>query len=396
MKALALVLAGGEGNRLGVLTDNRAKPAMPFAGVYRLIDFPMSNCLHSGLADVWIAQQYQPHSLNDHISNGRPWDLDKTYGGLRLLPPHQGGKEGGWHQGNADAIFRNRSFIAAADPDVLIVLSADHVYKLDYSSVVSHHLERGAAATLVTTKVPLEEASNFGTVEADGDGNVTDFEYKPDSPRFDLVTTEVFVFSTEKLLADLEDLAGEDEDEPLEDFGDELLSRMVSDGAVVEYRLDGYWRDLGQISSYWSAHMDLFSERPPLDLDDPDWPVLTLGAQRPPAHVHEKARNANSLLSPGCVVRGEIRCSVIGPGVVVEEGAVVNHSVVLDEVRISAGATVDHAIIDAGARIGERASVGTSSRASKVGDEDIAVVGGDCDVEAGATVGAGEQLPGSE
>ena len=249
---------------------------MPFAGVYRLIDFPMSNCLHSGLSDVWIAQQYRPHSLNDHISNGRPWDLDKTYGGLRLLPPHQGGKEGGWHQGNADAIFRNRSFIAAADPDVLIVLSADHVYKLDYSSVVSHHLEKGAAATLVTTKVPLEEASNFGTVEAD-DGNVTDFEYKPDSPRFDLATTEVFVFSTGKLLADLEDLAGEDEDEPLEDFGDELLPRMVSDGDVVEYRLDGYWRDLGKISSYWSAHMDLFSDPPPLDLDDPDWPILTLG-----------------------------------------------------------------------------------------------------------------------
>jgi glucose-1-phosphate adenylyltransferase len=396
MRALAFVLAGGEGNRLEVLTEDRAKPAMPFAGVYRLIDFPLSNCMHSGISDVWVAQQYEPHSLNDHIANGRPWDLDKTHGGLRILAPHKGDdEEAGWHQGNADALFRSKSFIEEADPDQVVVLSSDQVYKLDYSKVIARHVDSEGEATLVTTRVAKREASRFGVVVAGDDDRVTGYEYKPERPQSELATTEVFVFSAEPLLRALEELADHgDPDDGLGDLGDRLLPDMVARGTVFAYRLECYWRDVGTIASYWGAHMDLLSEEPRLDLDDPEWPILTLAPQRPPAHIFESASNANSLVSPGSEIHGTVVNSVLGPGVVVESGATVRDSIVLHDVAIAAGATIESAIIDEGARVGRDAVVGKTRKGSRSdpSDDDIAVVGSRARIGQGRKIPAGKRL----
>ena len=381
-KVLALVLAGGAGGRLDGLTEERAKPAMPFAGVYRLIDFALSNCMHSGLSDVWVLQQYQPRALSEHLANGRPWDLDRTYGGLRVLHPHQGrgGDEGrqGWYRGNADAIYRSATEIREFDPDLVLVLSADHVYKLDYRDVIAAHLDHDADVTMVTTRVPLAEAGRFGTVVADDRGRVTGFAYKPERPESDLATTEVFVYNARVLLNTLDALAAEaggqgdaeGEESPLKDFGHALVPRLVEGGRAYAYRFDGYWRDVGTVESYWQAHLDLLADRPELALDDPDWPILTLGAQRLPARITASARIEQSLISPGCTIRGRVVCSVLGPGVVVEEGATVRDSVVLHDTVIGPRATVDRAIVDMRASVEEGARVG--ARGAEGG---IAIIG---------------------
>ena len=370
-KVLALILAGGEGGRLDVLTQERAKPAMPFAGVYRLIDFALSNCTHSGISDVWVLQQYQPHALTEHLANGRPWDLDRTSGGLRVLQPYLGRSESGWYKGNADAIYRNKTEIERFDPDLLLVLSADHVYRLDYGDVVATHLEREAAATLVTTRVPIDDASRFGTVEVDDAGRVTEFAYKPEHPAGDLVTTEVFVYDARVLLQTLEDLAPEDIDEEndssLSDFGDELLPRLVRDGQTHEHRLEGYWRDVGTVESYWDAHMQLLEHEPPIRLDDPEWPILTRATHRPPAWIASSARVEGSLVSPGCIVRGRVERSVLAPGTVVEEGAEVVATVVLDDVLVERGARVERAVVDAGATIRADAAIGDRDGIALIG-----------------------------
>lgn len=389
-KVLALILAGGEGGRLEVLTRRRAKPATPFAGIYRLIDFPLSNCLHSGLSDVWVIEQYELHSLNEHLSNGRPWDLDRTYGGLLVLPPNQRKhgeeEEGGFAQGNADAIYRQRSLIREFDPDVLLVLSADHVYKLDYRDLLDRHRERRADLTLVSTRVPREEAGRFGVVEADGEGRVTGFEYKPGEPKSDLVTTEIFAYDARKLLDTLDRLAEEGgEEEPLKDFGDKLLPRLVEEGRGHEMRHEGYWKDVGTVGSYWQAHQDLLAPEPPLEIDDPDWPILTTGVQLLPARVEEGARIADSLIAPGCRVAGRVERSVLAPGVVVEAGAEVRGSILLHGTVIRAGARVERAILDSGVEVGEGAAVGG-------GEGDLAMVGMRVKIPAKARIEPGARL----
>jgi glucose-1-phosphate adenylyltransferase len=388
-KVLALVLAGGEGGRLDVLTDERAKPALPYAGVYRLIDFALSNCRHSGVTDVWVLQQYQPSALTEHLANGRPWDLDRTYGGLRVVHPYLGREESGWYGGNADAIFRNKEDIAAFGADLLLVLSADHVYTLDYSRVIARHAEHGAQATLVTTRVPREEAGRFGVVGVGDGGKVASYADKPDEPESDLVTTEVFVFDAPRLLEALEELADDDADSGLEDLGDELLPRLARDGEAYEHRLDGYWRDVGTVDSYWEGHMELLAPDPPLDLDDPRWPILTWATQRPPARIAGSARVQESLVSPGCAVAGSVVRSVLSPGVDVEERATVRDSVVLEGTTIRAGAVIERTIVDAEVEIGERARVGDAGG-------EITLVGRRAHVAAGGVVEPGARVaPGS-
>jgi glucose-1-phosphate adenylyltransferase len=357
-RVLAVVLAGGEGSRLGPLTDERAKPALPFAGIYRLIDFPLSNCLHSGIGDVWVIQQYEPHELTKQLANGRPWDLDRTRGGLRILHPYLGDSESGWYEGNADAIYSNRQVIADQDPDVLLVLSADHVYKLDYSDVVAHHLDSGAAVTMVTTSVAKEEASRYGVVRVDGDKRITEFEYKPDAPGSDVITTEVFAYEARSLLRTLDELAEEGDGSSIRDFGHELLPRLVDEGAARAFELDGYWRDVGTIDSYWEAHMELLADEPPLTLDDPAWPILTTGLQRPPARIEGSATIDGCLVAGGAYVRGTVARSVIGPGAVVEEGAEVRDAVLLHDSYVGARARVTRAIVDEEANVGEGTVVG--------------------------------------
>lgn len=366
-KVLSVVLAGGEGGRLKPLTDERAKPALPFGGIYRLIDFPLSNCVHSGIGDVWIVQQYEPHELARQLANGRPWDLDRTYGGLQILHPYLGDSESGWYEGNADALYENREALRAFGADVLLVLSADHVYKLDYGDVVAHHLDAGASVTMVTTRVPREDAGRYGVVQVAADGAVTGFEYKPDQPSSDTVTTEVFAYDSKKLLATLDELASSRGDSGLQDFGHELLPRLVEEGKASAWDLDGYWRDVGTVDSYWLAHMELLDAEPSLRLDDPAWPILTTGLQRPPARIEASARIDASLIAAGAVVRGTIERSVIGPGVIIEEGATVREAVLFHDCRVASGATVARAIVDARVRVADRSEVG--------GDGDITVVG---------------------
>lgn len=397
---LALVMAGGAGGRLGPLTEVRAKPAMPVAASYRLIDIPLSNCVHSGISDVWVIEQFQPQTLNDQLANGRPWDLDRTYGGLRIMPPHIGTAEGGWHRGNADAIFRNRRFIREFAPEIVVVLSADHVYTLDYRQVVAAHRERPADVTVVTTRRPIQQASRHGVVVADEQGKITAFASKPEQPPSDVVATEVFVYSAGPLLDLIDELAAarqaeEGEEAALHDFGDELLPVLVDRGRAYAYPLDGFWRDVGTVSSYWRCHMDLLAPEPPIALDDPAWPIRTVGIQRMPARIGESARIAASMVAPGGWVHGEVERSVLGPGVIVEVGAAVRESVIFEDTVIRAGAIVERAIVDSRVDVGPGARVGAAGAETEEGealDRELVVVGQGVRIAASARVQPGERL----
>lgn len=383
-RILVVVLAGGAGGRLELLTENRAKPAVPYGGMYRLIDFSLSNCLRAGIADVWVLQQYNPGSLSDHLANGRPWDLDRSTGGLLVLHPHQGDERGGWHEGTADALWRQAPLIREFGPDALVVVSADAVYKLDYREVVDGHVASSADVTMVTTKVAASDASRYGVVQVD-DGAITDYAYKPDEPAGDLVTNEVFVFTPDTVLDLLDELAEQVGEDGLEDLGDHLLPHLVEAGKAREHRFTDYWRDIGTIESYWESHMDLLGDEPPIDLDEPGWRIQTQGGRSAAAGLAGTADVGNALLSPGCHIAGSVHDSVIGPDVRVEAGASVRKSVLLTAVTVRAGASITRAIVDddvevcAGVRIG--------------GDGDIALVGGEGTVPAGTVVQAGGRWP---
>lgn len=350
---LAVILAGGTGGRLGALTDRKAKPVVPVGGTYRLIDIPLSNLHHSHISDVWVVEQYQPKSINDHLANGRPWDLDRTNGGLRVLPPFQGEHGEGFAAGNADGLYRQAEFIREFDPDLVLVLSSDHLYQLDYREVVRTHQDAGAVLTMVTTRFD-GDASQHGVVEVE-DGLVTGFEYKPEKPRTDIVAAEIFLYSADALidtLVELYERHGE-----LEDYGDQLIPHLVEHATVAEHRLDSYWLDLGTPENYHRAHMELLAGSG-LPFDDPDWPILSASPRRLPAYIADSARVGGSLVSPGSQIAGSVSNSVIGPDVVIEGGAVVEHSVVLDRARISAGAVVRSALVDTGAVVPGDAEIG--------------------------------------
>jgi glucose-1-phosphate adenylyltransferase len=383
-RVLVLVLAGGAGGRLELLTERRAKPAVPFAGVYRLIDFPLSNCEHSQIADVWVSIQQHPTSLADHLANGRPWDLDRTTGGLMTLPPFQGTERGGWNTGTANSLWRQADLIRQHGADALVVVSSDAVYKLDYREVAEAHLESGAEVTMVTTEVAADDASRYGIVEVDGD-RVTGYAYKPDEPATTTATNEVFVFSPGPTLDRLEQLQSEVGEDDLEDLGTHLLPAQTRDGLARAYPLEGYWRDVGTVPSYWEAHRDFLSADPPIDLDEPAWPVHTRGGRRSAARVLDDGQIENSLLSGGTRVSGNVRGSVLSPGVVVEAGATVLDSVLLPGVRVRAGATVTRAVVDDGVDVGRGCSVG--------GDGDITLLGRRAQLAEGTEVPAGARYP---
>jgi glucose-1-phosphate adenylyltransferase len=347
IRTLVIVLAGGAGGRLELLTRDRAKPAVPYAGTHRLIDFPLSNCHNAGLADVWIAQQHNAISLSDHVSNGRPWDLDRSVGGLLVLQPRLGASDReGFQRGTADALWRNAALIREFEPEALVVVSADAVYVQDYGALVEEHMSGDAAVTIVTTEVAPEDADRYGVVSV-RDGKVVDYAYKPDEPDGNLVANEVFVFRPDPLLEALEALADEEGEDELEDLGDGVLPRLVEDGGARESRFEGYWRDVGTVDAYWESHQDLLGDPSPVDLDDPDWPVLThavlLGA---PARVIDGAAVEQSLVAPAARVAGEVSRSVIGRGAVVEPGAVVRESVLLPGAVVRSGARVVRAVLD--------------------------------------------------
>jgi glucose-1-phosphate adenylyltransferase len=386
-RALVLILAGGAGGRLELLTRERAKPAVPFAGTHRLIDFGLSNCANSGLEDVWVSQQFNPVSLSDHLANGRPWDLDRTRGGLLLLSPRLGHDDRtGFLQGTADALWRHAPLVREFGPDALVVLSADAVYRQDYGALVEEHLEAGADVTMVTTRVDPDDADRYGVVGVE-DGRVVRYAYKPDEPEGDLVTNEVFVFRPDPLLDLLEELGEDAGEDGLQDLGHELLPRLVDAGGAREHRFDAYWRDVGTVPAYWEAHQDMLGDDPPLDLDDPEWPFLTQAtSHRAPARVGASAAVTQSLLSPGARVGGTVERSVVGRGACVEPGAVVRDSVLLPGAIVRAGATVERAVVDSGVRVLDGARVGGAGG-------EIALVGLEAEVGADDDVGPGARFP---
>ncbi|MEH0110999.1 glucose-1-phosphate adenylyltransferase family protein [Tersicoccus sp. MR15.9] len=391
---LAVLLAGGAGGRMGPLTAEKAKPALPFAGSYHLIDVPLSNLVHSGITDVWVIEQFQPHYLNEHVANGRPWDLDRTHGGLRLLPPFQGDDGEGFAQGNADALYRQAELIRELDPDLVLTLSADHLYRLDYRDVVDTHLAAGADLTMVTTQLS-GDVSRFSVVQTE-DGRVTDFAYKPDEPASRLVGTEVFLYDADALLDTLAMLL--ERDGKLEDYGDALVPHLVEHGTVVEHRLETYWRDVGTIESYWEAHQELLRGTG-FDVADAAWPIYTAQPQTRPAFIAADASVSNSLVSPGAEIHGMVIDSVIGPRVNVAAGATVRASVLMDGVRVAEDATVTKALVDIDTRIGAGAEVGVGASEDHTlssdgdGDADITVLGDHYEVRARRTIQAGAQFP---
>lgn len=362
---------------MGVLTSDRAKPALPFAGHYQLIDIALSNIANSGITDVWVSVQYRATSLARHVAGGRPWDLDRTHGGLQWLPPQQrrDDREGGFAGGNADDLLLSSQDIKAFDADAVIVLSADHVFALDLSEVVAGHLARGSACTVVTTEVTRRQAAAKAVVSAGRDGRVTRVDYKPDDPATTTIATEIFVYDPAALIAALQALHAASPEDGLGDFGERLLPRLVAGGRVHTHAMAGYWRDLGTPSDYLAAHRDLVRGRLSL-LSDPQWPIQSVFPELPPARIRAGAVVEDSVLSAGCDIRGTVRGSVLGPGVTVAPGAVVEDSVIFARSRIGADAHVRTAIVDAHVRVGRGAVVGT--RADGPGalkDEQVTLVG---------------------
>jgi glucose-1-phosphate adenylyltransferase len=351
-RTMALILAGGEGERLSILSSVRAKPAVPFGGKYRIIDFTLSNCVNSDIDDVFVLTQYNPRSLNDHIGLGRPWDLDRNNGGVRLLQPYiSRGRVAEWYRGTADAVLRNFSVIEQSDADTILVLAGDHIYKMDYQPFVQAHRRHRADVTLAVRRVPLADASRMGILAIDDADRVTEWQEKPKQPKSDLASMGVYVFSKRALKRWLS--------EDRVDFGRDVIPAMLAGGArVFGYRFNGYWQDVGTIQSYWEANMALLVDHPELDLYDKDWLIHTRSEERAPAKVGATAQIHRSLISHGCVIDGTVVNSVLSPGVRVEVGAVVRDSIVMFDSIIRARAVVERAILDKEVVVGQGAIVG--------------------------------------
>jgi glucose-1-phosphate adenylyltransferase len=356
-KTMAMILAGGEGRRLSILSQKRAKPAVPFAGKYRIIDFTLSNCVNSGIYQVGIATQYRPRSLHDHIRSGRPWDLDRASGGVTLLQPYLGRSDSDWYQGTADAIRQNLDFVRRPKPEHVLVLAGDHVYKMDYDNLISFHRERQADCTVAVRRLPLEEASRFGVMVVDEDYRIIEFEEKPPAPKSTLVSMGIYVFQLEALRRVLE----QDLDDPSSDrdFGKDIIPRLLADGTrLYAFPFNNYWVDVGTVHAYWEAHMELLSDDPPLDLMDRDWVIHTRSEERPPVNIRTGAIVSHSQISDGCVIEGSVEFSVLSPGVRIHRGAVVRHSIIMTDTVIREGAVIDRCIIDKQVNVARGAYLG--------------------------------------
>jgi glucose-1-phosphate adenylyltransferase len=352
-----MILAGGEGRRLSILSQKRAKPAVPFAGKYRIIDYTLSNCVNSGIYHVGIATQYRPRSLHDHIRAGRPWDLDRASGGVTLLQPYLGRSDSDWYQGTADAILQNLDFVRRPRPDDVLILAGDHVYKMDYDPLMNFHREHGADCTVAVRRVPLEEASRFGVMTVDEDYRITEFHEKPSQPKSTLVSMGIYAFRSAELKQALQDDLQDSSSR--RDFGHDIIPRTIyQDKRVFAFPYDGYWVDVGTVYAYWEAHMELLSDDPPLDLLDRDWVIHTRSEERPPVNIRTGATVSHSLITDGCVIEGSVEFSVLSPGVRVQRGAVVRHSIIMTDTVIQQGAVVDRCIVDKQVTVGRGAYLG--------------------------------------
>lgn len=354
-RVLALILAGGRGERLSILAEERAKPAVAFGGKYRIIDFALSNCVNSGLFRVGILTQYRPRSLNEHIGIGRPWDLDRSTGGVTLLQPYIGRKASDWYKGTADAVNQNLYFVEESQADQVLILAGDHIYKMRYEDMLEFHRSHKADATVGVVEVPLEEGRRYGVLSLDKDERIVDFQEKPSRPQSNLASMGIYVFKRECLVEALEEDAHRRSGH---DFGHDIIPALLGRHRVFGYRFNGYWRDIGTIDAYWQANMDLLGELPELNLYDPDNIVRTKDQQRPPLKAGPNSRISRSLLSSGCIVNGYVQNSVLSPGVFVEEGATVVDSILFDDCQISTGAVVERSILDKMAFVGAHSHMG--------------------------------------
>ena len=390
-ECVAMLLAGGQGSRLYVLTSEMAKPAVPFGGKYRIIDFPLSNCINSGIDTVGVLTQYRPLELNSYIGSGQPWDLDGSTGGVHILPPYQGSKGGTWYKGTANAIYQNIGFIDLYDPEYVVVLSGDHIYKMDYSLMVERHKESGAACTISVMEVPWAEASRFGIMAVDGDDMITEFAEKPKEPKSNLASMGIYVFSWKALRQYLT----EDEADPSSenDFGKNVIPAMLNNGErMAAYRFSGYWKDVGTLVSLWDANMDMLSPESGLDLLDDSWPIYARSVNAPPTFLGRHAHLAHSAFNRGSVVDGTVENSVLSPNVTVSEGARVSYSVLMPGVTVEPGAVVEYSIVGEGCRIGRNSRVGGTPEETAPASWGLTVLAPDCKVEEDRRVGAGIML----
>ena len=368
-ECIAMLLAGGQGSRLYDLTKKIAKPAVSFGGKYKIIDFPLSNCINSGIDTVGVLTQYQPLALNEYVCNGAPWDLDRMRGGLSVLPPYQGSKSSDWYKGTANAIYQNINFIKQYDPDYVLILSGDHIYRMDYRKMLDAHKATGAACTVATITVPMEEASRFGICNTNPDGSIYEFEEKPKQPKNNQASMGIYIFNTKLLIKYLED----DEADPnsSNDFGKNIIPAFLNNGEkLFSYRFEGYWKDVGTISSLWEANMDLIGDDPILNPVDKNFKIYSKNNARAPQYLGSKSKITNSLVSEGCRIYGTVENSVLSGGVIVEEGAIVKDSVIMDDVHIKKNARVFTSIIDADAVVEEGITVGKDG----AGKDSIAVI----------------------
>ncbi len=385
-EVVAMLLAGGQGSRLGVLTRNLAKPAVPFGGKYRIIDFPLSNCVNSGIETVGVLTQYQPLELNEYIGSGQPWDLDSMNAGVHVLPPYQKSKKSDWYKGTANAITQNIPFIERYHPEYVVVLSGDHIYKMDYSKMISYHKEKGAACTIAVYEVPMAEASRFGILNTNEDGSIYEFDEKPKVPKSNKASMGIYVFTWEKLKKYLE--ADDEDPKSQNDFGKNVLPAMLDAGEkMFAYKFEGYWKDVGTIDSLWESNMDLLDPNVPLDLSDSDWKIYSRNPAMPPHYVAKNASVQNSLIAEGCNVYGELDFSVLFAGVYVAPGAVVKDSIIMPGARIEEGARVQYAIVAENAVVSANSVVGRRPEDMEEKDEwGVAVIGPGCVLPAGTVV----------
>lgn len=354
---VAMILAGGQGTRLGALTKNVAKPAVAFGGKYRIIDFPLSNCVHSGIDTVGVLTQYQPLELNTYIGNGNPWDLDRNNGGVYVLPPYQSAKAGEWYKGTANAIYQNLSFLERFNPENVLILSGDHIYKMHYGEMLKKHVESGSAITIAVMPVPWEEASRFGIMNVDENGNIVEFEEKPKNPKSNLASMGIYIFDYEKLKKYLT----EDEQNPesSNDFGKNIIPAMLENKEkLTAWQFDGYWKDVGTVSSLWEANMDLLGEEPKFDITERKWRIYSRNMAYEPHYIGKKAVVKNSNITEGCYINGTVEDSIISSDASVESGSVIKESVIMTGAVIGKNVRIERAIIGEGAVIEDGAQIG--------------------------------------
>lgn len=387
-ECVAMLLAGGQGSRLYALTRRIAKPAVPYGGKYRIIDFPLSNCVNSGIETVGVLTQYQPLELSDYIGSGQPWDLDRMDAGVHVLPPYQRNKGADWYKGTANAIYQNMQFIERYNPEYVLVLSGDHIYKMDYSEMLAAHKAKNADCTIAVLDVPKEEASRFGILNTNEDGSVYEFEEKPKEPKSTLASMGIYIFTWDKLRQYL--IADEEDETSSNDFGKNVLPAMLNAGKrMFAYRFDGYWKDVGTIDSLWEANLDLLNPKVPLDLSDDAWKIYSRNPGMPPQYLAPSAQVQNSMLTEGCNISGKVEYSIIFAGVTVEEGAEIIDSILMPGTVVRKGAKVHYAILAENVEIGEGAQVGAKpEETADLEKWGIAVVASGVKVGKGATVTA--------